>query len=663
MDHPTPATIGPADQAAAAGQVRTRSTHRRSPIRRRVVAAAVMVLALLGGLVATGAPAGATVFSDVPEDHPFATPIDWAVTTGVTNGFDDGTFRPTVPVSRQAFAAFLARYDDGASASAPADCEGDGPFTDVPASHPFCAEITWLVDLGITTGFPDDTFRPTDPISRQAKAAFLTRNAAEDAPASCTGNGPFDDVPASHPFCAEITWMVDQGITTGFPDNTFRPTNPITRQAAAAFLWRLAGEPTDPVDPVDPVDPDTILVSQSTTGEQAAAPIFGLALSADGSTVAFTTTAHMVEGPIPTAPQTYVRDLETGVTTRVSQTSDGTAANGGSQTPALSADGRFVAFASFASNLVAGDTNGQTDVFVHDRQTDTTERVSVASDGTEGDGLSFNPAISADGRIVAFESYATTLVPDDTNDVVDVFVHDRQTGVTERVSVDSEGDEVDEPSTNPAISGDGRFVAFDAESDELIAESTIRDFVALHDRQAGTTTLGSTGVGGVVPNFNSATGSLSFDGRYLAFRSAGNNLGVNGWAGTDVYVLDRQTGDLELISVGADGGAPNGLSINPRITADGRFVAFTSLASNLVDDDTNGFNDVFVRDRQTGVTERASVAHDGGEGNDIVEGVPAISNSGLVVAFRSRATNLLPEETAAETIQAFVRYRAPIPAP
>src|SRR5204863_310450 len=140
--------------------------------------------------------------------------------------------------------------------------------------------------------------------------------------------------------------------------------------------------------------------------------------------------------------------------------------------PAISADGRFVAFTSLSTNLVAGDTNGWQDVFVRDRETRTTERVSVDSAGTEGNSWSGTPAISADGRFVAFVSDATNLVPGDTNKAADVFVHDRQTRTTERVSVDSAGNQGSWGSGAPAISADGRFVAFCSASPNLVAGDT-----------------------------------------------------------------------------------------------------------------------------------------------------------------------------------------------
>src|SRR5438132_6140403 len=166
-------------------------------------------------------------------------------------------------------------------------------------------------------------------------------------------------------------------------------------------------------------------------------------------------------------------------TERVSVASDGTTeGNDASLGSALSADGRFVAFDSAATDLVAGDTNLVSDVFVHDRQTGTTERVSVASDGAQGNGSSgllsfaFSPALSADGRFVAFVSFATNLVAGDTNGATDVFVHDRQTGTTERVSVASDGTQGNAASTGAALSADGRFVAFHSTATNLVADDT-----------------------------------------------------------------------------------------------------------------------------------------------------------------------------------------------
>ena len=202
---------------------------------------AVTVAALLAVLLSTmSVTASASHFDDVPADHPFHGQIGWLVGAGITDGFGDGTFRPTSPVTRQAMAAFLYRMEGEPSVTV------TDVFDDVSTSHPFAGEISWMVDEGLTTGFSDNTFRPAQPVTRQAAAAFLYRFAGEP---SVTFAGAFSDVPASHLFADEIGWAAAAGITTGFGDGTFRPGADVTRQAVAAFLYRFVhGE--DPPAPV-----------------------------------------------------------------------------------------------------------------------------------------------------------------------------------------------------------------------------------------------------------------------------------------------------------------------------------------------------------------------------------------------------------------------------
>jgi len=335
-----------------------------------------------------------------------------------------------------------------------------------------------------------------------------------------------------------------------------------------------------------------------------------------------------------------------GNTIRVSVASDGTQANGGSFTPSISADGRYVAFASIAVNLVSGDTNGVQDIFVHDRQTGQTTRVSVASGGAQANGPSFDPSISADGRYVAFASLATNLVSGDTNNEQDIFVHDRQTGQTTRVSVATGGGQANLASSDPSISADGRYVAFESIASNLVSGDTNNTGdIFVHDRQTGATTRVSIGPGGTQANRGSLAPSISADGRYVAFHSSATNLvsGVTNGT-THIFVHDRQTGATTRVSVASDGTEGNSVSIKPSISADGRYVAFQSIATNLVSGDTNGTQDIFVHDRQTGQTTRVSVASDGTEGNS-GSNDPSISADGRYVAFQSQANNLVSGDT------------------
>ena len=314
---------------------------------------------------------------------------------------------------------------------------------------------------------------------------------------------------------------------------------------------------------------------------------------------------------------------------------------------AISADGRLVAFVSAASNLVSGDTNGWDDVFVRDRQTGTTSRVSVDSSGAEGDYGSGLPVISADGRVVAFYSTATNLVAGDTNGDLDIFVHDLVTGVTERVSVDSNGAQADRLSYFPALSGDGRFVAFASYATNLVPGTNFRCDVYVHDRSTGITERVSVDSTGGQGDGNSYEPSLSADGRYVAFESWASNLvaGDTNKVG-DVFVHDRSTGTTERVSVHSSGAQAWAACNSPTISGDGSVVAFLSGANGLVTGDTNHRYDVFVHDRATGITERVSVDSAGGEGDGdsgSLDGpwCPAISQDGSTVAFSSAATNLV----------------------
>jgi MYXO-CTERM domain-containing protein len=343
----------------------------------------------------------------------------------------------------------------------------------------------------------------------------------------------------------------------------------------------------------------------------------------------------------------------------VSVSINGGAGNGPSSGAAVNQDGSFVTFFSDATNLVRGDTNDARDVFLRDRDGATTERVSVSSAGEEGDRPSHAqggaPAITAGGQIVAFYSAADNLVPDDTNGQLDVFVRLRATEVTERVSLNADGGQGDGPSIFPSISGDGGLVAFQSQATNLVPGDTnaVAD-IFVRDRAAGTTERLCDGVQG---NRYSITPAISPDGNVVAFASAATNLvPVDANNRVDIFVCDRRTGTIELVSVSSAGVQGNGDSILPAISEDGRFVAFKSVANNLVPSDNNGVVDVFVRDRVAGTTERVSVDRFGGDAND-ASFPPSISYDGRFVAFGSAATNLVLGDYNQEP-SVFVRDRA-----
>ncbi len=404
------------------------------------------------------------------------------------------------------------------------------------------------------------------------------------------------------------------------------------------------------VSPVFAQSGVTERVSVASSGTEADNASDMPAISADGRFIAFASFAsNLVPDDTNDASDVFVHDRRTGTTERVSVGIRGRQGNGNSGFvgvagyPAISADGRFVAFPSDATNLVRGDTNFSTDVFVHDRLLGTTERVSVSSTGEQSDGISEGPALSADGRFVAFHSSASDLVPGDDNFSTDVFVHDRLTGTTEIVSVNNAGEEGNNLSFRADISAGGRFVVFSSSADNLVPGPQSFDQVFLRDRVAGTTERVSQNAAGNEGDGTSVLPAVSADGRFVAFQTNAANLIGDGSHESHVLVKDRQTGAFERASANGAGEAADLLSEQPDITPDGRFVTFFSLATNLVPGDTNNRRDVFVRDRQTGTVVRVSVTTSGEEGNS--ESMwPKISDDGLVSAFESNAFNLVPDD-------------------
>lgn len=401
--------------------------------------------------------------------------------------------------------------------------------------------------------------------------------------------------------------------------------------------------------------------SVATGGVQAPAGGGSPSLSYDGRLVVFASSSPLVPGDTNAQTDVFLHDRAAGTTERVSVATgggQGDGSSGGIHPRAASADGRHVVFSSTATNLVPGDGNGVGDIFLRDRVAETTERVSIATGGGEANAASGSASISADGRYVVFRSDATTLVAGDTNAAGDIFVRDRLLGTTERVSVATGGGQGDLASWEPSISADGRFVAFMSDATNLVPGDTNgRQDAFVHDLVTGTTERVSVSSAGAEGSNNSRQPVLSADGRFVAFWSQADNL-VPGDTNVDqdVFVRDRLLGTTERVSVHSNGGQSNppGAPSFPAISTDGRYVAFSSFASDLVPRDTNNRDDFFVHDRLTGTTERVSVASDGTQANHEVLQLPAISADGRTIAFQSRATNMIPGDTNG-SIDVFVR--------
>lgn len=377
------------------------------------------------------------------------------------------------------------------------------------------------------------------------------------------------------------------------------------------------------------------------TKMRVAAPLAAVAIAAAGLTV-------LAQAQASAAAPTI---------TLVSVSSTGDQGNGFSfERPALSSDGRFVAFSSEASNLVPGDPSAESDVFLRDTLAGRTEMVSVSSVGEPGNGRSILPDMSADGRFVVFESGASNLVPGDLNGATDVFVRDRQTGATSLASVSTTGEPGNGASVHAVVSADGRYVAFSSDATNLVEGDTnaVSD-IFVRDLLAGTTTRVSVSSSGTQSNGFSEWPSLSASGDKVAFDSGATNLDPLDPDGlADVYVHDRTSGITSVASVSSAGELSNSFSFHAALSGDGNTVAFTSTATNLVPDDTNGVHDIFVRDLVAGTTERVSVTSTEKEGTDFSE-LPDISADGRIVVFHSAA--VLTRKDGNQTLDVFLRDR------
>ncbi len=327
-------------------------------------------------------------------------------------------------------------------------------------------------------------------------------------------------------------------------------------------------------------------------------------------------------------------------TQRVSVDSLGSASNGWNLSPLICDDGWHVGYSSGGTNLTPGDSDSLADVLAYDRLTGAVDLVSVSTSGVKGNANSFCGGLSSDGRYIAFTSMASNLVSGDTNGVSDVFLRDRQTRETFRVSVGSNGVQANAQSVLGFVSFDGRLVSFRCDADNIVPGVPHGIFV--HDRLTLQTSLVSKASNGTPGNSGSTNCSISSDGRFVVFMSASTNLvpgDTNNYP--DVFVHELSTGITERVSVSSTGTQGNHQSDAPAISADGRYVVFWRDASNLVTNDLNGNPDIFVRDRLTGTTVLASINSLGQQANG-GGWFPSISPEGRQVAFASTSTNLIP---------------------
>jgi Tol biopolymer transport system component len=363
----------------------------------------------------------------------------------------------------------------------------------------------------------------------------------------------------------------------------------------------------------------TELVSVDRATGNAAGSSLEPSISGDGRYVVFSSaSARLVPGDTNAAADIFVRDRQTGLITRVSRNSSGQQANGASGRPAISLNGRYVAFGSNATNLTPESLRG---VFVHDRETGATEHVtSVFAAATL--------ALSADGRYLTILS----LRPDvDLQVIYDLSVWDRRLDVREVIAT---GSRYRNAIFGAAFSGNGRYVAYAARGPGVIVYdrlTRLRERVDLNSNEE--------------PGNHLATQlSISRDGRYVAFTSYATNLAASDSNGvSDVFVRDREAGTTTRVSVGPGARQADGNSYGPSISAYGRYVAFVSDAGNLVSSDQNGVADIFLRDRQTGVTQLLSVNSNGKQG-DLASESPAINAGGRYVAFASSASDLVSND-------------------
>jgi Ca2+-binding RTX toxin-like protein len=424
---------------------------------------------------------------------------------------------------------------------------------------------------------------------------------------------------------------------------------------------------------------DALRMSTDADGAQVSGgSFFRVRLSVDGRYAVFeSTVANLVPGDTAVR-DVFVKDLQSGAIQRVTANGVTLALGDSTSNASFSPDGRYVLFHTSAKMLDT-DTNGAIDVFLKDLVSGTIERLSTSSAGLQVNGNSLNARFSADGGSVVFQSAATNLVSGDNNAGTDIFIKSLQSGVVQRVSTNSSNAQTNAGagSIDAQLSSDGRYVVFTSSANNLVADDTNgRLDIFVKDLQTAEVRMVSTDAAGTPGNFNSHNAQFSADGRYVVFSSDASNL-VSGDtnAAIDIFVKDLQTGAIQRVSTDAAGNQGNSLSTFASFSPDGRYVLFQSSASNLVSNDTNGAYDIFVKDLHTGAIrivggDAAGFSNNGGDYN------AQFSADGRYVVFESDASNLLAgdsngtrdvfrvthpfyNEAAIDTVRSVISYAMP----
>ena len=583
-----------------------------------------------------------------------------------------GSITPGVPVyfitndgssATMDFTSWRATWYDGAPTYHDLSGQftgGSGVATVDCTPKPCAAGSTYVLDY--TAVLP-----PNDPFAGLQWSMHLEGTIASDGTPDTDGDGLTDDVETSLGTDPNLTDTDGDGISdfdevnvdtdpaNYTPGTDYDPNNADTD--GDGFLD--GGEVQFGSDPLSagstPGSP--LRVSTNSAGDEARGDT--ASTSADGRYIAFESNATNLSASDTNGDlwDVFVKDTQTGITTLVSTDSSGNGANGESYNPVISADGRYVVFDSSASNLVAGDTNGVNDIFIKDTTTGVTERLSVDTAGNEGNASSLRPDISADGRFVVFDSMADDLVANDTNIASDIFIRDTLDDTTSRLSVDTAGNQSSngDGSFRPRISADGRYVIYSSNATNLVAADTnaVRDIFMRDTQDNVTTRVNLDTAGNQALDGWSFTPAISADGRYVTFYSEASNLVAgDGNTANDIFLRDTLGGTTIRISTDSNGNEANGASALPEISADGRYIVFDSLASNLVGSDSNSARDVFVKDVFTGTTVRLSTSG-GGSGGNAQSHTAAISADAAYVVFDSDASNLLVTSDTNSTTDVF----------